>query len=56
MQNQILQALNRAGGKAGNKGAEAAITAVRFFVCFVSFRYQINLDSCSCDKLSSPAD
>jgi len=28
MLNQTLQALNRAGGKAGNKGAETALTAV----------------------------
>jgi 6,7-dimethyl-8-ribityllumazine synthase len=31
MPNRILQALNRAGGKAGNKGAEAALTAVSNF-------------------------
>jgi 6,7-dimethyl-8-ribityllumazine synthase len=28
LRNRILQVLNRAGGKAGNKGAEAALTAV----------------------------
>ena len=27
----LLQALNRAGGKAGNKGSEAALTAVSWF-------------------------
>ena len=31
------QALDRAGGKAGNKGAEAAVTAVRFLFHFHSF-------------------
>jgi 6,7-dimethyl-8-ribityllumazine synthase len=28
LRNRILHVLNRAGGKAGNKGAEAALTAV----------------------------
>lgn len=31
-----VQALNRAGGKSGNKGAEAAITAVSFFLSLTS--------------------
>jgi 6,7-dimethyl-8-ribityllumazine synthase len=41
MLNQILQALNRAGGKAGNKGAEAALTAVSNFL-FANSNSNIN--------------
>jgi hypothetical protein len=52
MLNQILQALNRAGGKAGNKGAEAALTAVSNFL-FSQFKYQLNLHLHHVIKLSS---
>lgn len=41
------QALNRAGGKAGNKGAEAALTAVSLSNCFAE-TYSEGRDSNCC--------
>ena len=49
----MVQALNRAGGKAGNKGAETAITAVS-----TQFAWEVNQPvyfHCPSDDLSSPA-